>query len=975
MTDIDIDTSSTAGGDSPDLGIPGFEQPVEVGRGGFGVVYRAYQPKFNRTVAIKVLTGAAVDSKTRERFDRERVAMGSLSAHPNIMTVYDAGFTTFGHPYIVMEYTPIGSLADLVSGGRLTAEETVGVGIKMAEALAAAHEAGILHRDLKPENIMVSPYGEPMLSDFGIARLMSGPATRTGLVTASLDHAAPEVLEGKRPTAAADIYSLASALYTLLAGTSPFRKATDESLAPMITRIMTSPIERLSEDVVPSAVFAQIEKAMAKDPTERHESAAALAEALRTSASGAGLLPVPLDTTTRATEPAATMPPASAPNPADVEGAEPHAPDQTYHYERVPRGGEALQEGASGSPTVDPADSSAPQAVVDVPDTDRSEAPTIAAGAAADEPDATTPDATSRRRSLVAALVALVVLVGGGVAIAAGGLFGGSPTPTPDGNWAQQQLALLATTVPSPAPDEPGDPQPERREFAAVAGVAAIIDAAFGDAADAIVNVVEQPSNGSVIVNADGTITYTPNDGFAGEDEFTFELCTGQGACSITVAAISVTVGENPPPTARNDRASTVAPSEVTIEVLANDVDDDGIDPSSVTLVAGPFNGVATVMASGMVTYEPNEGFDGTDTFEYEVCDLGAPPACSRGLVTVSVAPDPDATTPETPGTPPPPPPVAKPNAVDDKKNTNEDEAATWNIRSNDGGGAVASWTLGSASHGTTSKAGSRVTYTPNKNYHGSDSFTYTLCNESGCDTATVTVTVKPVNDAPTVSPYSLSGFDSLRPGNKNYIFPVLNNADDVEDGKDGLSIAGVSCSVYACGVDTHSGTGRDGVKVTPTVGGTVESFTFTVCDSGGKCTTGSGTVTFPSNLFYPEPDNDTFTGWSTDTTYCINPLLGDDDRDGDSLTVVGLTEPAVGTAELTNCTYGGGKVGYIRFVPVQGDPGTYSFRYTVSDGSLQSQATITVTVEDPAPPPGGDRGTATMSSADSAGFVRTPPH
>ncbi len=153
------------------ISIAGFEDPVEIGRGGFGVVYKAHQTGFERTVALKILPIAAADESARDRFERERMAMGALSSHPNIVTVYGSGFTDDQQPYIVMEFMSRGSLGDrLAKQGAMPWNDAAAATIKVAGALDAAHEAGVLHRDIKPENILVSQYGEPKLGDFGIAR-------------------------------------------------------------------------------------------------------------------------------------------------------------------------------------------------------------------------------------------------------------------------------------------------------------------------------------------------------------------------------------------------------------------------------------------------------------------------------------------------------------------------------------------------------------------------------------------------------------------------------------------------------------------------------------------------------------------------------------------------------------------------------------------------------------------------------------
>ena len=167
--------------------------------------------------------------------------------------------------------------------------EAVDVGIKIAGALQRAHDLGVLHRDVKPDNILMSEYGEPKLADFGIARLSGGYETRSGVITATVAHAAPELLEGRRPTPASDVYSLASTVYTLIAGHPPFLTGgEDESLASVVARIATQPPPGLSEQGVPEVVFAPLERAMRKDPDERTQTAALFGEELQTALREAG---------------------------------------------------------------------------------------------------------------------------------------------------------------------------------------------------------------------------------------------------------------------------------------------------------------------------------------------------------------------------------------------------------------------------------------------------------------------------------------------------------------------------------------------------------------------------------------------------------------------------------------------------------------------------------------------------------------
>ena len=264
-----------------ELGLPGLTDLVRIGSGGFAVVYRAFQPAFKRPVAVKVIT-AEVDDRSRRRFERECEALGVLSEHPGIVTVHDAGFTARGQPYLVMAYLPGGSLAERLSAtGALGWEDALRVGGQLANALAAAHAAGVTHCDLKPANVLTTTDGSPQLADFGIARIAGDRSTETVTVTASFSYAAPEIVHGQPPTPATDLYSFGATLHELVTGTPPFPMGPDEAFSSLLRRIVHEPAPDLRSWGVPEEVAGLISSTLAKDPARRPASAVDLARALQ----------------------------------------------------------------------------------------------------------------------------------------------------------------------------------------------------------------------------------------------------------------------------------------------------------------------------------------------------------------------------------------------------------------------------------------------------------------------------------------------------------------------------------------------------------------------------------------------------------------------------------------------------------------------------------------------------------------------
>ncbi|MCJ0905600.1 protein kinase [Rhodococcus sp. ARC_M6] len=263
-----------------ELGAAGFDDAREIGRGGFGVVYRCTQLGLDRTVAVKVLT-ADLDEENRARFFREQRAMGRLTGHPNIVGVLEVGVTDTGRPYLVMPYQSHGSVdARIRRQGPFSVEEVLRLGVKMAGALETAHLLGILHRDVKPANILLTDYGEPALTDFGIAHIADGFKTATGTVTGSPAFTAPEVLGGEPPSTASDVYGLGATLFSVLTGHAAFERRSGEQVVAQFLRITAQQVPDLRENGFPDDVCGVVEKAMSRDPADR-QSASALGEDLR----------------------------------------------------------------------------------------------------------------------------------------------------------------------------------------------------------------------------------------------------------------------------------------------------------------------------------------------------------------------------------------------------------------------------------------------------------------------------------------------------------------------------------------------------------------------------------------------------------------------------------------------------------------------------------------------------------------------
>jgi eukaryotic-like serine/threonine-protein kinase len=260
-----------------------YEVLAELGRGAMGIVYRARDPQIDRVVAIKTLRpdlGLPGDAfaELRQRFYQEATAAGRLN-HPNIVAIHDV-LDVDGVPYIVMECLEGRTVADLLAAeGRLDVRRAVRLFAQVCEALDYAHARGVVHRDIKPSNIVVIDDDVAKVTDFGIARVTGSTVTQTGAVLGTPAYMSPEQLRGKVPDGRSDLFAVGVSLYEALAGANPFHS---EELAAVLYRVVheaPAPLRERNPGVSP-VLQAAIERAVAKDPSERHPTARAFGEAL-----------------------------------------------------------------------------------------------------------------------------------------------------------------------------------------------------------------------------------------------------------------------------------------------------------------------------------------------------------------------------------------------------------------------------------------------------------------------------------------------------------------------------------------------------------------------------------------------------------------------------------------------------------------------------------------------------------------------
>ncbi len=537
---------------------------------------------------------------------------------------------------------------------------------------------------------------------------------------------------------------------------------------------------------------------------------------------------------------------------------------------------------------------------------------------------------------------------------------------------------------------------------------------------------VTQGTNGTVTINPDGTVTYTPNKDFIGTDTFTYTISDGNRGTDTATVTVTV-VDNNHPPVATDDSSSTDINKPVDISVLGNDTDEDG-DTLTVTSVTQGTNGTVTVNPDGTVTYTPNKDFIGTDTFTYTISDGNR--GTDTATVTVLVTPlprysigdkvwldknangiqdagesglegivvglyyanstlcgiastdangiysfdsvlagsyfvqfnlldpnlrftakgtgtsqtdsDADIATGKTDlfnvagnitdidaGVIEVHPPVA----TDDSSSTEINKPVNISVLGNDTDEDGDTLTVTGVTQGSNGSVvinpDGTVTYTPNSGFTGTDTFTYTISDgDGGTDTATVTVTVVDNNHPPVAVDDS-----SSTPKNTSVNIDVLDNDSD-QDG-DTLTVTGVTQGSNGTVTINSDGT----VTYTPNSGFTgTDTFTYTISDGNSGTDTATVTVTVADNNHPPVANNDSSTT-SVNTPVNIDILDNDSDQDGDTLTVTSVTQGSNGTVTINSD-------GTVTYTPNSGFTGTDTFTYTISDGNGGTDtATVTVTI------------------------------
>ena len=264
--------------------IPGASPKRLLGAGGFADVFLYEQRVPRRDVAVKILRPGG-SKRDHHRFTTEANLMARLSSHPSIVSVYGAGTVEEERSYLIMEYCPPPHLGKLAASQPLSLTRALEIGIQLAGAVETIHRVGYLHRDIKPASILLTPFGRPVLGDFGIAAPIGLSIEKDEFGGASPPWASPEQqLDRESLTPASDVYALAATIYTLLAGRSPHvdvSGADRNDQLSMIDRVLHRQIPPIGRHDIPEQLERVLATAMATSPRGRYASAVALARALQ----------------------------------------------------------------------------------------------------------------------------------------------------------------------------------------------------------------------------------------------------------------------------------------------------------------------------------------------------------------------------------------------------------------------------------------------------------------------------------------------------------------------------------------------------------------------------------------------------------------------------------------------------------------------------------------------------------------------
>ncbi|HTF96068.1 MAG TPA: retention module-containing protein [Cellvibrio sp.] len=452
------------------------------------------------------------------------------------------------------------------------------------------------------------------------------------------------------------------------------------------------------------------------------------------------------------------------------------------------------------------------------------------------------------------------------------------------------------------------------------------------------VTAVTQGTNGSVVIDAiTGNPIYTPNAGFNGSDSFTYTISDGNGGTS--TATVNVTVAPvNDVPVANDDSVIVNEDDSVTIAVRSNDIDADG-HPLTVTAVTQGTNGSVVIDAiTGNPIYTPNAGFNGSDSFTYTISDNNG--GTSTATVNVTVTPVNDV-----------------PVANDDSVTVNEDDSVTIAVRGNDTDADGNPLTVTAVTQGANGSVvidaitGNPI-YTPNAGFNGSDSFTYTIGdNNGGTSTATVNVTVTPVNDVP------VANDDSVTVNEDDSVNIAVRSNDTDADGH--------PLTVTAVTQGTNGSVVIDAITgnpiYTPNAGfNGSDSFTYTISDGNGGTATATVNVTVTPVNDAPVANDDSVTV-NEDDSVVVAVRGNDTDADGNPLTVTAVTQGANGSVVIDAIT------GNPIYTPNAGFNGSDSFTYTISDNNGgTSTATVNVTVTPVNDAPVANDDSVTVNEDDS---------